>query len=360
MKSNIKLTVYLTTAIMSEALAKEPGAPRAAGLAGIYDFVFTPATPEWNEIPCVGGWSLRELDHVPSALGNELYSPEVPSMDPLSVIASLAGISTAGLALSRAIYDRISSMRNAPTEMSGIAKSLCDLSFTLKELQRVLKDSQDIYKRKLIRRVASAVKRIGRVQREIELLISSTRGFAKLKWGFQKSKTIMLAVQLRQLPRLKDCQREAELARQQAENIVRVSYHSIQQVTSEIPSSSSPSGSNHDDSDRNEGVLSLQIETQNPQCFDNAIWLYDLVFSTTIKATADLTTSESEHVSTVDGSPGDASSHDRSQESSKESAITPPPLLELISQHDSSLGQLQSLMQKPPVASTVINELFSE
>jgi hypothetical protein len=44
MKSNIKLTVYLTTALMSEALAKGQGAIKPAGLAGIYDATFTRAT----------------------------------------------------------------------------------------------------------------------------------------------------------------------------------------------------------------------------------------------------------------------------------------------------------------------------
>ncbi|KAI8631516.1 hypothetical protein F5Y19DRAFT_473189 [Xylariaceae sp. FL1651] len=47
MKSNIKLTVYLTTAIMSEVLAK---ALAPAGLAGIYDATFTRVTYTRNEI----------------------------------------------------------------------------------------------------------------------------------------------------------------------------------------------------------------------------------------------------------------------------------------------------------------------
>lgn len=140
-------------------------------------------------------------------------------MDPLSVIASIAGISTAGVALSRAIYDAISSIRNAPKEVSSIAKGLCDLSVVLGELRRVLKDGQDVYRRKLIRRVASAMRRVGRVQSEIRELLDSTGTLAKLKWAFRKSRakellyaiesyktgisiilqTMVLAVQLKQL-----------------------------------------------------------------------------------------------------------------------------------------------------------------
>ncbi|KAK5625820.1 hypothetical protein RRF57_001536 [Xylaria bambusicola] len=51
MKTNIKLTVYLTTSIMSEALAKRPGAIKPAGLAGIYDATFTRLILERSEMP---------------------------------------------------------------------------------------------------------------------------------------------------------------------------------------------------------------------------------------------------------------------------------------------------------------------
>jgi hypothetical protein len=42
-------------------------------------------------------------------------------MDPLSPTASIAGVTTAGVALSKAIYELTSSIRGAPKEVSDIA-----------------------------------------------------------------------------------------------------------------------------------------------------------------------------------------------------------------------------------------------
>lgn len=159
----------------------------------------------------------------PNCLRSRLRPVRIASqkMDPLSIIASIAGVSTAGISLSRAIYDAISSVRNAPKEVSGIARGLSDLSITLRELQRVLNKGKDVYRRKLIRRVASAVKRMGRVQREIKELLDGTGSLPQLKWIFRKSKTMellyaieshktgislilqtmMLAIQLKQISR---------------------------------------------------------------------------------------------------------------------------------------------------------------
>ncbi|KAI1429074.1 hypothetical protein F5Y12DRAFT_729469 [Xylaria sp. FL1777] len=71
MKSRIKLTVYLTTSIISEALAKGLGAIRPAGLAGIYDASFARAIIERDEMPSVSEWPLYNLSDVASGSGNE-------------------------------------------------------------------------------------------------------------------------------------------------------------------------------------------------------------------------------------------------------------------------------------------------
>ncbi|KAI0451939.1 hypothetical protein F5B21DRAFT_485137 [Xylaria acuta] len=311
-------------------------------------------------------------------------------MDPLSIIASIAGISTAGISLSRAIYDAISSVRNAPKDVSRIAKGLCDLSFTLRELRQVLRDGKDIYRRKLIRRVASAIKRVGRVQREIEGLLDATGSLAKLRWAFRKSKTMellyaieshktginmilqtmMLAVQLKQLSREnerkifangrdenEDSLNDAVLARQQAENMVQISFHSLRELTSERSISSSQLGSDDEggDSDHGEDSRSQQIQIRNPQTFDNAIWLCDLVFSAAIEATAESTKSEPDQESTLDN----ASIH-RSWQDLEDPASDNSSTQALVLHSNSSLARLQALTQQPPAASTVINELLSE
>ncbi|KAL6408842.1 hypothetical protein AUP68_07788 [Ilyonectria robusta] len=74
-------------------------------------------------------------------------------MDPVSIIASIAGIATAGTALSKAIYQFISSTRGASREMGQIAHTIVDLSIILGELRRVLRDGAELCNRKFLRRI---------------------------------------------------------------------------------------------------------------------------------------------------------------------------------------------------------------
>lgn len=119
-------------------------------------------------------------------------------MDPLSLLASIAGVSTAGIALSKAIYDLISSIRSTPKEISDIARGISDLSLILRELRRVLKDGRKLYTRKLLRRVNSAVRRIQRIHEIIGGLIGNDgmEGLVRLKWLFRRSRTMHLLYQI--------------------------------------------------------------------------------------------------------------------------------------------------------------------
>ncbi|KAI0517461.1 hypothetical protein F5B22DRAFT_603052 [Xylaria bambusicola] len=302
-------------------------------------------------------------------------------MDPLSVIASIAGVSTAGIALSRAIYDIISSVRNAPKEISDIAKGLCDLSFILRELRRVLKDGQDVYRRQLIRRVASAIKRVSRIQDEIEDLLDLTGKGAKLKWLFRKSKiqgllytiesyktginmilqTMMLAVQLKQLSKEderrkksstvgfkedEDTRNETVFARQQVENFVEVSYHSLRELASEQRNATSHSESEEEEesNDHLEQSRVQKYESPDPHYLDSATWLYDLVFSSVIEQ----------------NSTSSSASTTRPHGLLDQSAEEIPSSQALTYQRHSPPLQLQSLHRHPPAASRVVNELLSE
>lgn len=69
-----------------------------------------------------------------------------PKMDPLSIIAGVAGISQAGASLSVAIFRMISAAKSAPKEVSDIARGVSDLSMILRELRRVLRDGRHIYR----------------------------------------------------------------------------------------------------------------------------------------------------------------------------------------------------------------------
>ncbi|KAJ2996078.1 hypothetical protein NUW58_g1090 [Xylaria curta] len=308
-------------------------------------------------------------------------------MDSASVIASLARISTVGITLSRAISDVVSSVRNAPKEVSSIAKALFDLSFILKELRMVLKDSQNIYRRKLIRRITSSIKRVGRIQGEIEGLLDST---AKPKWIFKKPsvmkllyvieshktginvilQTIMLAVQLKQLSKKNEKTRiptypdenedewnDAVLARQLAENMVQMAYHSLQELTSEriAPRSRRGSEDNSCDSKHDKDLQTQQTQSWNTQSFDNATWLYNLVFAPAIEAIAESAGSEPNQESIPENA-----SIQGSRDGSKESTADCSSPITLTVFRDSSTAQLQALTQQPPAPSMVVNELLSE
>lgn len=117
-------------------------------------------------------------------------------MDPLSIIASIAGISQAGASLSREIYNLISSVRGAPKEISDIARGISDLSIILRELRKVLKEGRDVYSRKLLRRVGSSGRRIGKIHLQINQLLAIRNGIAQLKWFFRKSKVTQLLYQI--------------------------------------------------------------------------------------------------------------------------------------------------------------------
>jgi hypothetical protein len=117
-------------------------------------------------------------------------------MDPPSLLASIAGVSTAGVSLSKAIYDLISSLRGVPEELSNITRNISDLSLILAGLCRVLRDGRKLYRRKLLRRVSSAIGRIDKIQETIHDLISKVGRLFRLKWLFTRSKAMQLLYQI--------------------------------------------------------------------------------------------------------------------------------------------------------------------
>lgn len=116
-------------------------------------------------------------------------------MDPISLLAGIAGIATAGVSLSRALYNLITSIRGTPKEISDIAREISDLSMIMSELRRVLKDGSGIYRRKLLCRVRSAVRWINTIYEALHDLIDGVDGLARLKWLFRKSKAMGMLYQ---------------------------------------------------------------------------------------------------------------------------------------------------------------------
>lgn len=117
-------------------------------------------------------------------------------MDPLSLLAGIAGVATAGIQISKAIYDLVSSISGTPKEISDIAREVSDLSIVLSELRRALKEGRNLYRRKLLRRVSSAIRRIGQIHAQIREMIAGVEGFASLRWLFRRSKATQLLYQI--------------------------------------------------------------------------------------------------------------------------------------------------------------------
>ncbi|KAI0967543.1 hypothetical protein F4678DRAFT_246199 [Xylaria arbuscula] len=125
--------------------------------------------------------------------------------------------------------------------------------------------------------------------------------------------TTMLAVQLKQLSKesnKRDISNDSNengnswndtvAARQQAENMVQVSYHSLLELESERmnPPPQPRSDLEDDDIVFPESSKSKQAEVQ--ESFDNATWLCNLIFSAVIQATVESSNTNSEQNSSAD------------------------------------------------------------
>ncbi|KAK4183378.1 hypothetical protein QBC35DRAFT_467335, partial [Podospora australis] len=62
----------------------------------------------------------------------------------MEIVASVAGISTAGAALSKAIYTILATIRDAPDEMADIASGITTLSLILDQLKSVMRKGNDL------------------------------------------------------------------------------------------------------------------------------------------------------------------------------------------------------------------------
>ncbi|KAF6806252.1 hypothetical protein CSOJ01_08976 [Colletotrichum sojae] len=225
-------------------------------------------------------------------------------MDPLSLIAGIAGISQAGASLSKALYYLVSSTRGAPREVSDIARGIADLSVILRELRRVLRNGGSLFRPRLVRHIHSATRRIDSIHDELGRLIDVGSGVARLKWAFRRSTTTQLLYQIEahknainmilhtmalavnikvasavtSTPRDNDPDDEHDrfLRRQQTENVVQASYQSLVQLNE-----AQTAASNHTEQEgspaRDEADQRLTVSKETPR--DTARWLYDVVFS---------------------------------------------------------------------------------
>ncbi|KAK8036463.1 hypothetical protein PG991_001600 [Apiospora marii] len=166
--------------------------------------------------------------------------------------------------------------------------------------------------------------------------------------------TILVAIQLKQHARPTTLEARADAAeatatvetgsateRQQAENMVQISYHSIRAMVGSAEGNDTSS----DVEDTNPEEQERQLQSRKPERDDSAMWLYGLVFSPTIDAEAQ----------ELQGTKADElSSQDKSEATSQRTTQ------ELEIHHRQDEGPLQLFVREVPKERDVVNELLSE
>ncbi|CVL03401.1 uncharacterized protein FPRN_11754 [Fusarium proliferatum] len=248
-------------------------------------------------------------------------------MDPLSIIASIAGIATAGTSLSKAIYHFISSTRGASREMVDIARNISDLSCILSELRRVLQESADLCSRKLLRRIKSATRRISAIHDDIYALMDSIRGFQTFRWSLKRSEVqykltlieshktaiqlmlniLILAATTRKEAKSQVTQTtstsedkpsepasELPLLRQQSETLAYAASHCLVDLSEnqDLETSRSPSQPKTDSGSDNDDATGQVLTRGHGSSDGTGRWLFELIFESYHKNGHDSETNE--------------------------------------------------------------------
>ncbi|PTD09459.1 hypothetical protein FCULG_00007432 [Fusarium culmorum] len=103
-------------------------------------------------------------------------------MDPLSIIASIAGIATAGAQLSSTLFRVYKTVRHAPREIQSVAIEMAGLSVTLEHLHDIFKTGQLYTKPSFLDAVRHVVKNIEATQKEIFSMVNENTIIVRLKW----------------------------------------------------------------------------------------------------------------------------------------------------------------------------------
>ncbi|KAF4981975.1 hypothetical protein FZEAL_2321 [Fusarium zealandicum] len=104
-------------------------------------------------------------------------------MDPLSILAGVAGIATAGAALANVLFKLIKTARHRPGEIQSIAMDISILNSALEHLHDILTHGSSFAKPSLLQCVSEVVKNIKTTQSEIYQLISEQSFFGRFKWA---------------------------------------------------------------------------------------------------------------------------------------------------------------------------------
>ncbi|KAF5694166.1 hypothetical protein FDENT_1471 [Fusarium denticulatum] len=103
-------------------------------------------------------------------------------MDPLSIIASIAGIASAGAQLSNTLFKLYRTVKNAPKEIQSVAIDMSGLTSTLEHLHDILKSGQSYAKPRFCEAVRHVVKNIQMTQQEIDKMVADESMLRRVKW----------------------------------------------------------------------------------------------------------------------------------------------------------------------------------
>ncbi|KAK2677998.1 hypothetical protein RAB80_006738 [Fusarium oxysporum f. sp. vasinfectum] len=103
-------------------------------------------------------------------------------MDPLSIIASIAGIASAGAQLSNTLFRLYKTVRNAPKEIQSVAIEMSGLTVTLEHLGDIIRTGQSYAKPQFCDAVRHVVKNIQVTQQEVSEMATDESVLRRVKW----------------------------------------------------------------------------------------------------------------------------------------------------------------------------------
>ncbi|EWZ47126.1 hypothetical protein FOCG_11118 [Fusarium oxysporum f. sp. radicis-lycopersici 26381] len=103
-------------------------------------------------------------------------------MDPLSIIASIAGIASAGAQLSNTLFKLYNKVENAPKEIQSVAIEMSGLTATLEHLRDIIRTGQSYAKPQFCDAVRHVVENIQLTQQEISKMVGDEGILRRVKW----------------------------------------------------------------------------------------------------------------------------------------------------------------------------------
>jgi len=109
-------------------------------------------------------------------------------MDPLSIVASVAGVATAATQLSIALYTISNRLLNAPKEISEMATELSLICAVIRELSGLLERNKKLVKSDLVTTTKEIIVRVDALHLDIKHILTGVRDSRHgraLKWAFR-------------------------------------------------------------------------------------------------------------------------------------------------------------------------------